>query len=776
MNEQNEIKQINISINTMYGSIQSTPPPAEKKNSLKMFVDAYKSEVLFLENIVENERVAYLSDLYVVPPALFKILSFFDSKITTVKSNDIISEIDKFALSNKSYYINNYTLNNVYSMIILGQPGIGKSSIMQRLASDYTEQLIFKDRKVFCYRLRDLADWNINIENPLDSILKYAGLDILDIENSIMLLDGLDELCGIACMENSIDVFCKNLLRKCNKTFKIILTSRLNYIQLPQSEYAHSIFVELCPLSLEGRNEWITKYFIIHKNANKEIAKSILNYSSYSKNDTDENDFLGMPLSLYIIMSLSLNLSDEMSLSYIYDQMIEQLKKRHYDDTEHIVVDKFNYEELVKLLALDMFSKDKYVLNSNEVSEVIKKFIISDELSDKEIQKISSLYGISFYFKDGIPEKRSVEFIHRTLRDYVVAWKIYDDFCVNVDDNDMFWLTFDSLFTYNEVSPEIVDFLYERLKLSQLKKISNAFMHNFTRILHDGMIYSATRNINTIEKSVRLFYSYWRIMKTLIPEKDFIVYQSEDSIEIATYLTLYQMRKYPINLAYQRAKYLNLRGVDFNNCNFTGADFIDCDFSSCIMDNTTYADGNFSHTKFHGSSLSGSEFDKVNLVGCDFSDTNLSNAAFISTEFDDSTNFECANLQGVMFKNTTFNNTDFSNASLWAVQYKNVILIDISFSSNQSEKGLCISCHSSKFINCDMKNIVFNDSGAENCMFNNTDFSHSDIRFLCLRPDCKFKNMNSQMFNGTIMTNKQAEFLRKKKVLIDITNVNITEC
>ena len=546
---------------------------SEIRNDTERFAKSYKSDILFLESYSNDGRFARLSDLFVIPPAFFHVKYVADTEYKKVESSDIINDINSIVMCDDYFTIDGVIHKNVNAMVILGLPGIGKSSITQRLASDYLEGSVFEGKKLFSFRLRDLADQNINIQDPLSSILQYSNISKSELDNSVMILDGLDELCGIQCMEDSIDAFCQNLLKQSSKSFKIIITSRLNYISLSPIEYPHTIFVELRPFMKPQIDKWLTQFLSVHSQENEHIATSIVARFNSCRDETDENEFLRMPLSLYIVMSLRIDLTNQMSLSTIYDRMIDQLKYREYDENKHAIVGKIDFENIAKNIAHKMFSLDKFVLNSEEVREVIGS--TEKTLNDEEIDRIGGLYGMSFYFKDGIPQRRSVEFIHRTLSDYVVAWKLCDDLSVCLDDFEEFWNTIDRLLGNNEISPEISDFFIERLEkdIPQKDAFATAFRKYYLDILNAGMIKATSLGVNALDKAAHIFYGYWRLMKSLNPDTDFSPPANEGFHDIEIYLKgLNSKRKYHFNYSFQSARHMDVVSANLSDCNFTGSD------------------------------------------------------------------------------------------------------------------------------------------------------------------------------------------------------------
>jgi uncharacterized protein YjbI with pentapeptide repeats len=494
------------------------------------------------------------------------------------------------------------------------------------------------------------------------------------------------------------------------------------------------------------------------------------------KEAEEENEFLGMPLSLYIIMSLKIDLDGETSLSSIYDRMIEQLKKRQYDENQHSLIGQFDYEEIVKSIAHLMFIKDKYVLNSDEVNGIINIIAHNRNLSVKDISRIGKLYGMSFYFKEGISQRSSVEFIHRTLSDYVVAWKIFDDLKPVLNDIDNYWKTIDGLLGMNEVSPEIVDFFVLRLE-REGNKTKNAFVKAFKDyfpiLLQGGMLFQSDRTINALEKASHIFYGYWRIMKNLSPETDFLNKENVELINAALFIkSLYQHRRYSLNFSFQIAKHIDFQGTDFSNGNFTYADLEQSNFSLCVLESAIFDNANLKKSNFNGSG--GSNVSFVNTIISDsiFTDADFQEAVFSNIEIDGSVEFDHTTLSKSMFIDVKLTDVNLENASIEYSEFQNAEMIRTVFP--KSSIPVSLKLRNCRIVDSILNEIVFSDCTITDTHFDDTDFSHSDIRKLFGKQEletCVFSNMGNEKFIDTVMTQYQADWFIKRGIITASSNI-----
>ena len=145
-------------------------------------------------------------------------------------------------LIKEKYKITDSILNTLF---ILGEPGIGKSSLISKIVVD---SKISRENEFYCLRLRDLDKKTISLEGALNVILKMLSIQESDLSQKTLLLDGVDELCGIENYEKSIDDFCFSLMEEASRlNFRLLFTSRLNYVHLGDTRFNAMLILKLLP-------------------------------------------------------------------------------------------------------------------------------------------------------------------------------------------------------------------------------------------------------------------------------------------------------------------------------------------------------------------------------------------------------------------------------------------------------------------------------------------------------------------------------------------------
>jgi MFS family permease/GTPase SAR1 family protein/5S rRNA maturation endonuclease (ribonuclease M5) len=222
-------------------------------------------------------------------------------------------------------------------LLILGQPGAGKTTMILKLAEELVKRA-YSDSLYPVPVLFSLPTWRNNNQTIKDWLVdqlkeKYGvRKDIAKqwINNSEILpiLDGLDELAAERqelCVQKIND-----FLHPGNWTNPLVICSRTEEYQRYQTLLQLNNSVELCPFTQEQ------VYQYLQKTGNSQLWDSI-------SNDSDLNQLARTPLLLNIIVlcaqEISIEIwqqfkSSEERLSYLFDAYISRMLKRPYKDKQ----------------------------------------------------------------------------------------------------------------------------------------------------------------------------------------------------------------------------------------------------------------------------------------------------------------------------------------------------------------------------------------------------------------------------------------------------------
>ena len=205
-------------------------------------------------------------------------------------------------------YLQDYTKE---LLVILGNPGLGKSSFMSYLANKYSDE----ERYIFI-KMHDL-DPAIAKKSILDAITDFLDCRLRDLSDAVVFLDGYDEI----RVDGAHYELCVDFITDLQQAkIKTVLSSRKNYIDLDKESFANdfkrAVVVELKPFSKEHIIDYIRKY----KSVTKEPVDNLL--STIQKTQTDV-DVFGIPFILYLICSLNINIVERRILSGTSDATFE---------------------------------------------------------------------------------------------------------------------------------------------------------------------------------------------------------------------------------------------------------------------------------------------------------------------------------------------------------------------------------------------------------------------------------------------------------------------
>jgi len=413
------------------------------RNSL-LIVDEYQnyfSKELFLERNQPDNKVAYLKDVYIEND--FIPLDLYQTEIDV----SLIGFISEFVNDNvlRKYYKTRYSTDTgiLKLLIVKGQPGSGKSSLFYALAHLKTHDVNFMPGINFYFikliELYPSADSKPSAY-PITDILKSLGLS-LPKDKCVFVLDGLDEICALTGFDS--DFYCKNLaIEACrHKNVKVILTTRLNYVNVPHYANKNVFNIQLKPLSESGLRRWVDAYFNIHTELveEKRLAIRNIDYIQHYRDDKADNikEIVAIPLLFYMIVVTSINIQSLESVGQLYDMVFSELKSRHYNDNNasyiqnHAANDLLR-NELPRRVAISIaaimykYNEPLIEIKSIDLEKSIKILQNEYRLSRKEKENLEKLFPITFYYK-----KRDdvVEFAHRSIMEFFAAEHLYMHFC-----------------------------------------------------------------------------------------------------------------------------------------------------------------------------------------------------------------------------------------------------------------------------------------------------------------------------------------------------------
>ena len=415
---------------------QNAPPtqPEKKKktNDNQTYRDAFTNP-LFLEDDEEDENVLSLADMYISPSIQGK----------DIKASECIMKW--------------YGTKTKPCFLLYGNAGVGKSSLVAKILADAngeTEkdkvEFDFDSSKVMAVALRNHTDNNYN-ELKAEEILKtlFNCDDVKQIQDKLLILDGLDELC---VLKHGFDG--KEFLEKFSSLgygYHVLVTSREaeSYFTEPRDE--EGLRTERLIWEEKQIKDWLDLYKAKKPRKEKWCIKFHEQLCSLETDDTRREIFC-VPIILYICGTSETDIKDHSSIGSIYrDAFTKILLRKHlrgYSNTDELKeADKeanMIAWQFTKELAYQMFlndtldlvdddaSKDRLATgycNAKKRTEAILKEEFDIEEPNLELKKE---LAVCPFAKEN--EKGGITFAHKTVYEYFTAVKLYEDYFAKFDE------------------------------------------------------------------------------------------------------------------------------------------------------------------------------------------------------------------------------------------------------------------------------------------------------------------------------------------------------
>ena len=622
----------------------------EKKMDLnnKFIPEKYREyffNKLFLEENIEDGPNVRLKDVYIEPH--FCVMDFENNNGKIIGDN-IIKFIEEFIgveRKNRKYKsIFNFRDKCITTLFIKGHPGSGKSSLFYYLAYMKSHEAEFlPGYKMFFIKLIELykeSNNTLSETNPLADIERHLNLDESKFHNTVLVLDGLDEIC--AAKDINIYEYCSNLIESTfkYKNFKIIITTRINYINITYRENKNVINIGLQNWTIDDLERWTSKYFLIHKKSSDllKIAKENIRYLSDNQNE-EMLTILAVPLLFYMITAIGLDLNKLESIGQLYDKVFEELYVRNYSENANNALQKCGIikiipKEVSKRIAMEiaykMYQKNELLLgvNSHELEDAIVKVvgcegkIGMDMLYKSQIEK---LYPITFFYKE---VNDVVEFAHKSIMEFFCAEKLFNEFKNKNESIDQFIL---HNMIENAISIEIMQFFIYFFHKEKIDtgKYKEEIIESFEHIINGGeQLTRINQKAYGFEVSKLICKIYWIFIKEIV---------KSDITDINRILSNDYMNSY-------------LKGVlsipDSKNIPFINNTNYEWNFNGC-----KFPQYNFDNTDVHHA-----KFENVEFIDCSFVGANLSNCRLVGVKVRGLLDFSYSNLTKAVLQNITSKN------------------------------------------------------------------------------------------------------------------------
>ncbi len=600
---------------------------------------------LFLHR--EAEYKASLSNTYIVP--------FYEEESRQTKKvlKNLDERIDIFLNDDMSG-------NKRQPIVVLADAGMGKSSLVSYICSRCPQK-----ENLLVLRFNDLEETEKNRND--ESAILNAVIDKLeckreDLQNQRLIIDGYDESRFTRDDKTGLlkDFFsaCKNIPK-----LKVLITSRINYIDSSRFENCSYKRFFLQYMTVDEEDDQIREMAFKYFKATHEESFEICNTS---------NEFIGVPLILYMVLSLKIHIEENMGICELYEKIFafdggiyDRMACREWDgygETAH----RISYTEIKKgvhlisqLIAFRMFEKNSLLLEQEEYTDIVK--------SVPELKLEDFLISNYYYIESST---YSLQFCHKTIYEYFLAEYIYNKMGEGRKEN-----TLENVLAYllkkNLLPKDMLKFLIYKIKKNYKDDIK--LCENITAVVHNmisfGMTYFLDEKIkNVLEVEKNIFVNILSLLD--------VIYKGTG---VKEYKDIDITSEFRNQLNIRPSTMLNLEKIRIGNEKIGNKNYVDwLNLNESYMDNLEIQNFYTRHSSFISVTIKNSKLNESYFSDCKFEQCIWENIDVVNTEFIEM-EFTEAILQDVDFKDSKLSKSKFTKAKLKNVSFRGCDLRNADF-------------------------------------------------------------------------------------------------
>lgn len=411
-------------------------------------------------------------------------------------------------------------------------------------------------------------------------------------------MDGYDELVLPNKDEKLKDLFYQG---ESVENLKILVTARENYIN---------------PLNFSSFPMITLDYFDkykIHEFATKFSYRT--NCDVYA---IAANQVTGIPLLLYILVSLGIHVKDRESFCQLYDKIFSLEETNHHSIFNRLYMEKElhpakqakeNLHLISQQLAYEMFNRNQMELPVESCDA-----IADSVLENKEIKyTIGNYYSVS---------GNQLSFVHKSMYEYFSALYIshqINSLTGHLEDDCRL---LSHCFQNNHICAEIYDYLSRKIDTAKKVQYRNAFLH----MLEKGMccFCDLGKLKNTILKSeAMIFANITLCIHPFYPEKERIKIGAVSFLSQQIYNN---NRAAPLNLSGFALDSVKLGGADLSGANLTHTSLKAAELSNSNLTSANLTEANLMFSDLRSSNLTDANLSDANLAGANLTDAILEGA------------------------------------------------------------------------------------------------------------------------------------------------------
>ncbi len=566
---------------------------------------------------------------------------------------------DKLSDLLTKYVINK---NGKKMLLILGQPGIGKSTLITWIMVNLVE----KKDDILVYQLaNDLGSIRWQGENVLNEIFKAIGLEYDELENKTLILDGFDEVYVGGDRERILNKLDQELKRRnILKKFSLIITCRENYVN--KLKLGGTEYITLQTWS-EGQIRSFCEIYeevIISKNSESRVNK---NSEIKINKIIQKKDIMGIPLILYMVLALNVDIEKSSSMVEIYDQIFSLERGSIYErcyDVEHRINSpeiKKHIHRISQRIAFWMFENNT---DKATISQVKFEEICNNEMSEfrdrvEEIQT-DTLIGNFFKLKhcDG-KGTGELQFVHRSIYEYFVVICFFESIH-KLKSKEEVAGKLGELLKNGQLSEQLLEFIKYKFDTMQGYSLSDITKKVLNVMLRDGMTYYYIKEqkepfLDMLVREMNIFSNMLEIVHLWNPKleksnKNIVLYLQHNHLSM-------------LNLSGADLSRADLRRANLNGANLSEADLSRADLRGTDLSGANLSGADLSGTNLSEANLSGADLSRADLRRANLSEADLRRADLREANLK-SANLSEANLSGANLRRADLSGTNLGEANL----------------------------------------------------------------------------------------------------------------
>lgn len=553
-----------------------------------------------------------------------------------------IWKMEEEPLHDLSELLSEYIVDNddKEMLLILGQPGIGKSTLITWIMANLVKNL----DDIYIYQFAsDLKKINWQCDNILSEIFRITNIEYDELENKVLILDGFDEIHINGDRERILNKL-KRELKKWNdlKTFSLIITCRENYIY--DIENIDCDYIILQAWDEEQIDSFCRTYW-------KRCGTNVL--EDKIQKILKNKEILGIPLILYMILALDITIEKNSSIVDVYDQIFSLKKGSIYDrcyDIEHRINDpkvKKYIHQISKRISFWIFENndDKAFIYQKNFGEICD--MVMQEAKDKS-EEIQSNTLIGSYFKIKHCEGKGTDevyFVHRSIYEYFVAVYFFEAIC-DLETKEEVAGKLGELLKDGVLTMQILKFIKYKFDSMKDLNIPNIINEIFIMMLKKGMTYYIeTRYDNIIEREMNIFANMLEVVhlwnSALGETYERIITYLQYNILCALDLDGINLKgnnQFNLNGIYLEEASLqnaNLERVSLIGANLLLVNLVKANLKGACLKGACLKGADLEGTDLRFADLSEADLEGAYLVGADVADIEIKNARLHSTVLDE---------------------------------------------------------------------------------------------------------------------------------------------